>query len=201
MAWLEANLSPRRAQHSLAVGQTARELALRFEADPDRAELAGLLHDAAREWQADRLLVAARAAGLDIDYMVEMAPMPCLHGPLGADVARDFFGVEDDELLAAIAHHTMGRERMTRLDQILFVADAIEPNRGDAPYLADIRAAAETDLARACRRAYDHTFDYLLRSGQPIHPDAARGRNWLIYNEREAAKAAARAPEEASPHG
>ena len=201
VAWLEANLSARRAQHSLAVGQMARELALRFDADPDRAELAGLLHDAAREWKADRLLAAAGAAGLEVDYMVELAPMPCLHGPLGAGVARDFFGVEDEELLSAIAHHTLGRERMTQLDQILFVADAIEPTRGDAPYLADIRAAAETDLARACRRAYDHTFEYLLRTGQPIHPDAARGRNWLIYGEREAARAATRVPEETSQHG
>jgi predicted HD superfamily hydrolase involved in NAD metabolism len=99
-------------------------------------------------------------------------------------VAREAFGVADEALLSAIARHTVGGERMTLDEQILFVADAIEPGRGEAVWLADIRAAAEVDLALACRRAYDHTFEFLLRHGQPIHPDAARGRNWLLHQER-----------------
>lgn len=199
LAWLEANLSPHRYQHSVGVGQTARALAERFGGDADRAELAGLLHDVAREWPAARLLEAGRDAGLAIDYMAQMAPMPCLHGPVGAGLARDAFGVADEALLQAIAHHTMGRERMTLDEKILFVADAIEPNRGEADYLADIREAAEADLDRACRRAYDHTFAFLLRTGQPIHPDAARGRNWLIYCERHPAKAAGDLAHEEAP--
>lgn len=202
LAWLEMHLSPFRLQHSIAVAETARELALRFGADADRAELAGLLHDVAREWPAVRLLEAARAEGLALDYLEEMAPMPCLHGPVGAGVARETFGVTDEGLLSAIAHHTLGRERMTLDDQILFIADAIEPGRGDADYLADIREAARVDLDRACRRAYDHTFAYLLRTGQPIHPDAARGRNWLIHCERrQAQKAEGIAHEEAPSRG
>lgn len=190
LAWLAAHLTPLRYQHSLNVGAMARGLAERFGGDPDRLELAGLLHDVAREWSGARLLAAAGEGGLPVDYLEEMAPMPCLHGPVGAGLARETFGVTDEGLLSAIAHHTMGRERMTLDEQILFIADAIEPGRGDAPYLADIRAAAQTDLDRACRRAYDHTFEFLLRTGQPIHPDAARGRNWLIYCERRAARAA-----------
>jgi predicted HD superfamily hydrolase involved in NAD metabolism len=187
IAWLESNLSPHRCRHSLGVGATARELALRFGDDPDRCELAGLLHDAARELPAGKMLETARAAGLPVDYLEEMAPMPCLHGALGADVARAEFGVADEALLSAIAHHTMGRERMTLTEKIVFIADAVEPNRGDAPYLRDIREALAVDLDRACRRAYDHTFEFLLRTGQPIHPEAARGRNWLIYCERQRA--------------
>lgn len=201
LAWLEMHLTDFRYHHSVGVGAAARQLAERFGADPDRMELAGLLHDVAREWAGARLLEAAEEQGLPIDYMVEMAPMPCLHGPVGAHVARETFKVEDEGILEAIAHHTMGRERMTLEDKILFIADAIEPTRGDAAYLRDIRAAAEVDLDRACRVAYDHTFDFLLRTGQPIHPDAAKGRNWLIYCERQAAKAAAASNEEAPTRG
>lgn len=182
---LRERLSPRRYQHSLGVAETARALAERFGADSDRAELAGLLHDVAREWRGPELLERARLLGLSIGYLEEMAAMPCLHGIVGADVATQAFGVTDDGLLSAIAHHTLGRERMTVLEKVVFLADAIEPNRPTAPYIEELRALAHEDLDKACRRAYDHTFDYLLRTGQPIHPQAAAARNWLLFTEKE----------------
>ncbi|MEB3328806.1 MAG: bis(5'-nucleosyl)-tetraphosphatase (symmetrical) YqeK [Candidatus Sericytochromatia bacterium] len=187
-AWLDANLSPGRAAHCRRVGWTARRLAERFGTDPDRAELGGLLHDVAREQSGAQLLAATRLAGRPVGYLEELAPMPCLHGPVGADVVREAFGVADAVLLSAIARHTVGGEQMTLDEQVLFLADAIEPGRGDAPWLTDLRAAAEHDLALACRRAYDHTFDFLLRHGLPIHPDAARGRNWFLHQERTRAR-------------
>ncbi|MEB3197602.1 MAG: bis(5'-nucleosyl)-tetraphosphatase (symmetrical) YqeK [Candidatus Sericytochromatia bacterium] len=188
--WLSTHLTPHRVGHSQRVGQTARQLAERFGADPDLAELAGLLHDVAREWAGSRLLEVAHAAGWPVGYLEELTPMPCLHGAVGARLARDQFGVADEAVLQAIARHTLGAEDMSLMDQVLFVADAIEPGRGDAPYLADLRQAADTDLAFACRRAYDHTFDYLLRTAQPIHPDAVRGRNWLLFQEQRARRPA-----------
>ena len=198
--WLDEHLTPGRAAHSRRVGQTARDLATRHGVDPDRCELAGLLHDVAREWSGARLIAATEASGMEVGYLERMAPMPCLHGQVGASLAREAFGVDDEALLTAIARHTVGAERMTLEEQVLFVADAIEPGRGEAPYLEDIRAAAGVDLAFACRRAYDHTFEFLLRHGQPIHPDAARGRNWLLYQERQAARDPVTDPE-ASPLG
>lgn len=186
-AWLAERLSPYRYQHSLGVAATARRLAERYGADADRAELAGLLHDVAREWKGPALLEAARELGLSVGYLEEMAPMPCLHGPVGSAIAKSEFGLDDQELLAAIAHHTMGREAMGTLERVVFLADAIEPNRPDADYIRELRALAEDDLNRACLRAYDHTFLYLIRNGQPIHPDANKGRNWLIREEKEKA--------------
>ena len=183
-AWLKERLSPHRYQHSLGVAETARALAGRYGADPDRAELAGLLHDVAREWKVDQLLEGANALGLPLTYMEEMAPMPCLHGPVGADAAQRAFGLDDAELLEAIANHTMGRERMSVLERVVFLADTIEPNRPELPYIVELRELAQQSLDLACRRAYDHTFEYLLRTGQPIHPVATAGRNWLLYCEK-----------------
>jgi predicted HD superfamily hydrolase involved in NAD metabolism len=184
-SWLQERLSPHRYTHSLGVAATARELASRYGADPEKAELSGLLHDIAREWRPPELLAAAQDWEIPVGYLEEMAPMPCLHGPVGASVAADVFQVNDEAVLLAIAHHTMGRERMTLLERVLFLADAIEPNRPEMDYIRELRDLAPQDLNRACRRAYDYTFEYLLRTGQPIHPEAARGRNWLLYEERE----------------
>lgn len=188
--WLQQRLSPHRYTHSLGVAAAARELAERFGADPAQAELAGLLHDIAREWRPDELFAAARDWEIPVGYLEEMAPMPCLHGQVGANLAAETFQVSDESVLLAIAHHTIGRERMTLLERVVFLADTIEPNRPDAEYIRELRELAEQDLNLACRRAYDHTFEYLLRTGQPIHPEAARGRNWLLYEEREFKKLA-----------
>ncbi|MDB5100006.1 MAG: putative nicotinate-nucleotide adenylyltransferase [Cyanobacteria bacterium RYN_339] len=182
--WMRERLSPHRYQHVLGVAATARELAVRYGADPDKAELAGLLHDAAREWRPPQLLASAREWGLHVGYLEELAPMPSLHAPLGAEVARREFGVEDPEVLSAIAHHTLGAEDMTVLDKVLFLADGIEPGRGDADHLRDVRQASRTDLDRACRLSLDHTFTYLLRSGQVLHPRSVQARNWLICQEK-----------------
>lgn len=186
--WMQARLSPHRYQHVLGVAATARELAVRFGADPDKAELAGLLHDAAREWRPPDLLSRAREWGLPVGYLEELAPMPCLHAPLGAEVAKREFGVTDPEVLSAIARHTLGDEDMSLLDKILFLADTIEPGRGEADYLTEVRALARTDIDRACRASLDQTFQYLLRSGQTLHPRSAMARNWLIHEERAGAR-------------
>jgi predicted HD superfamily hydrolase involved in NAD metabolism len=183
--WMRERLSPHRFQHVLGVAATARELAVRFGADPDKAELAGLLHDAAREWRPPQLLASAREWGLAVGPLEEAAPMPCLHAPLGAEVAKREFGVEDPEVLSAIAHHTMGAEAMTTLDKVLFLADSIEPGRGDADYLREVRELSRTDLDRACLKSLDHSFQYLIRSGQVLHPRSVQARNWLIRKLKE----------------
>lgn len=186
---LAARLSPIRYTHCLGVAQMAAELAERFGADVWRARWAGLLHDVAREWSANELINAARELGLGVDYLVEMAPMACLHAEVGASCAGREFGVRDAGILAAIASHTVGREQMDVLEKVVFLADAIEPNRPGAPYIEELRELAKVDLDAACLRAYDHTLDYLLRTGQMIHPTAVRGRNWLIYEQRLATRA------------
>lgn len=186
--WMQERLSPHRYQHVLGVAATARELAVRFGADPDKAELAGLLHDAAREWRPPQLLASAREWGLRVGYLEELAPMPCLHAALGAEVAKREFGVTDEAVLSAIAHHTLGTEDMSLLDKIVFLADTIEPGRGNQPYLTEVRELARTDLDRACRVSLDNTFNYLLKSGQALHPRSAMARNWLIHQERGRAR-------------
>lgn len=188
---LAARLSPRRFRHSLGVAETARSLAARYGAAPEAAALAGLLHDVAREAPAGELWHAAQDAGMALGYMERMAPMPCLHGPVGARIAARELGVTDPEVLGGIACHTLGKERMSVLEKVVFLADAIEPNRESAPYVLELRALAGKDLDLACRRAFDLTFEHLLRSEQPIHPQAAAARNWLLYE--------AKYPEGASP--
>ena len=135
---LSRNLSERRYEHTLGVAYTAACLAMRFGADPLKAEIAGLLHDCAKEFSEKELLKLGEKYGYHFeDYELE-APQ-VLHAVIGPYIAKDKYGVDDPEILSAIRWHTTGRGDMTLLEKIVFTADYIEPNRFKASNLPEIR--------------------------------------------------------------
>lgn len=182
-AHLKAHLSPHRQAHVAGVAHTARALAAAHGLPPEqvaKAELAGWLHDLAREWKPPRLLAEAEALGWPLGPLERANPMAMLHAALGAAEARRAFGVEDPATLQAIARHTFGAPGMSPLDMVLFLADAIEPGRGEAAHVVAVRALAWEDLEAACLEALDQTLRYLIQSGQPVHPQAIAARNDLL---------------------
>ena len=101
-----------RYEHSLRVAQCAGELALRHGVDAPKARLAGLLHDLARLYSPERLIAECESRDMPIDENERAHPM-LLHARLGAALARELFGVEDDDVLSAIAKHTTGAPEMS----------------------------------------------------------------------------------------
>ena len=55
----------------------------------------------------------------------ELAREKVIHAKAGAIIARDEFGITDQEILDAIRYHTTGRPGMTMLEKIIFIADII----------------------------------------------------------------------------
>lgn len=179
-AHLRATLSPKRVEHVYRVAQTARRLAERHGADSERAWLAALLHDLAREVPPQQLLSDAQRRGLPLTPLDHVNPMPRLHGVIAAEIAVERFGVADPEVLAAIASHTLGRARMSAVEQVVFLADYSEPGREDHPGLSEVRQLAEADLLLATRTAMDYTIRYLLETNRSIHPQVIDARNWIL---------------------
>lgn len=171
-------MSHSRLTHSLGVRDVCGDLATRYGADSCRARLAGLVHDCARDLDDHELLDAAHRYGIDAgEWQTE--DLSLLHGPVGAFLARDLFGLQDTEVLHAVAVHTTGCVGMRLLDLVLFVADYIEPNRR-YPGLSDIRLAAENSLELAALRGYSATMGHLLQSDRLIHPRTLEARNSLL---------------------
>lgn len=144
-------LSPRRVKHCLGVMHTAMLLADAYRNVPlDKARLAGLLHDCGRnENNANNALA---------------------HAPAGAQIAKRFFGVNDEAVLSAIRWHTTGRPGMTALEKVIYVADYIEPFRGQMVNLDKARRIAYTDLDHAVRFMAENTVVYLESRGEDIDP-------------------------------
>ncbi len=163
--FLRGHLSPGRYAHSLRVAEAARGLAARHGADAERAWLAGLLHDCARDLPTPELIRTARERGL-LDRAA--APLPeLLHALVGAVVAREELGVEDEEVLRAIARHTTGEEGMGAVELAVFVADYVEPARS-FPGVEEVRRLAEESLVGAALLAVEQTVARLAGAGRVV---------------------------------
>ena len=135
--WLKENLSEERYFHTLGTANCAKELADKFNINPDKAYIAGLLHDCAKCFSNEKLLEIIKEH-LQVEES-EMQNYKTLHAPVSAYIAEKEFGVEDKEILSAIRWHTLGKLDMTDFEKIVFLADKIEPNTRDKEYTDKIR--------------------------------------------------------------
>ncbi|MEW6046048.1 MAG: bis(5'-nucleosyl)-tetraphosphatase (symmetrical) YqeK [Bacillota bacterium] len=175
---VESMVGPDRWAHIRGVVDTARELSVRFGVDESAAELAALLHDAAREWPVERLARYA-ARGRDGPGPLEQCLPELLHGYAAAAWAEIELGITDPQVLAAVRYHTTGRPNPTRLEMVLMVADYSEPTRS-FPEAEPIRKEAQQSLEAAYLLSLDTRLRHLIDRGLPIHPRTVEARNWLL---------------------
>ena len=160
-------LDEKRYEHTIGVMYTAASLAMRYGVMMHQAILAGLLHDCAKAIPNDEKLELCKKYGIIVSDVKRENPS-LLHAKLGAYIAREKYGVMDDEVLHAIYVHTTGEPGMSTLDKILFVADYIEPNRDSQPNLEYVRKIAFWDLNQAMEGILYDTLEYLKKSDKQI---------------------------------
>lgn len=175
---LKSSLASKRYVHSLNVMETACALARRYNQDLEKAALAGLLHDCARKYPNHEFPGLCQKYGIAVDDICLRHPL-LLHGPVGSFVARDEYQVADKEVLSAIYCHTTGKEDMTPLEKIVFLADFIEPGR-DFDEVEKVRDIAFEDLDRALLKALDYAILFVIKKGDLIHQDSIKARNYLL---------------------
>ena len=187
ISWLQDNVSNHRLQHILGVESTCIKLARCHQLDEKQAARAGLMHDLAKFFPPRKLLKIAASANLPVDQICLEHPH-LLHADIGAVVARREFGVRDPEILTAIANHTLGAPGMSQLSCVVFVADVLEPNRGDNEQLASMRTVAEQNLYKCVRQTSDYSLEYLLSKHKTIHPRTVLTRNWALAQVKNQAR-------------
>lgn len=178
---LSKKLDDKRYQHTLGVMYTSAALAMAHGEDMERARLAGLLHDCAKGISNKKKLRICKKHKIPVTPFEEENPF-LLHAKLGAYFAKKKYGVEDPEILSAIRCHTTGKPNMTPLEQIVYIADYIEPMRNAAPHLGEIRRLAFQDLERCTYQILKDTLDYLEHSPGKI--DITTEQTYQYYKER-----------------
>ncbi|PIO83222.1 HD domain-containing protein [Loigolactobacillus backii] len=164
---IKAQLSDGRFQHVLRVEQTALDLAERYGGDKQRAGLAGLVHDYAKQRPDEEYKALIRTEGFDPELLAYNNGI--WHGVVGAFIIERELGIHDEQILNAVRRHTIGSDNMTRLDKIIFVADFIEPGR-DFPGIEAARQAAATSLDAGVAFEIKQTLNYLLSTNKKIYP-------------------------------
>jgi len=183
---LQRRLKKSRFAHSIGVADTAVKLAKKFGADVDKAYIAGLLHDCAREFENNELIGQAESRGIEIGEVEAAIPL-LLHAQIGAKMIGEVYGVADAEISQAIYRHTVGAKNMSDLDKIIYFADMIEPNR-NYPSVEKLRDLAEksSNLDEIILTALNESIAFVLQKGSLLHPDTIAARNFLLLNKEVA---------------
>ncbi len=165
---LKTMLKPERFSHSLGVRDMAVELAKIYGCDVKKAEIAGLLHDNAKNMPD--FMEKCKDLEVELDE-IELQNPALIHAKLGAETAKCEFGVSDSEIIDAIRWHTIGRTEMSLLEKIVFVADLTEMGR-TFPDVKMIRNYAKIDLDKALYECVKSSVRVNKKDNKPIHPNA-----------------------------
>jgi len=185
---LQIALSAERYEHSASVMREACELGRRHgqnEMALEKIMLAGLLHDCAKNFCDERPFAEidtfCKEHGVVLDGSFAGTPW-LAHSFVGAVKAKAVYGVEDSEVLDAIAAHTFGKPDMTNIDKIIYIADFIEPGRAEDEARSHARGLAYEGLDDAMIFILRHTIEKTTARGLPVYPDSLAALEYLEDN-------------------
>ncbi len=125
---LKKKLSKSRYHHSICVANEAKALAKKNNYDEKRAYIAGLVHDICKEDSIKKQLELMSRCKTFIDD-TEMTSKALYHAVAGSVFIEEEFKIIDVDIQNAVRYHTVGREGMSTLEKIVYLADLVSVDR------------------------------------------------------------------------
>jgi nicotinate-nucleotide adenylyltransferase len=171
---IKPRMSEYRFNHSCAVAQRAKHLAEIWGADPEKAFVAGMVHDICKDIPKEEQLKCITENGIISDDV--LLSNPSLWHSAAGSIFLPTVGVTDPEILSAVRYHTSARANMTLLEEIIYMADITSADRvyDDVDY---VRQLCEESLHKATLYALAYIVGDLARQNRPISRDT-----WEAYN-------------------
>ncbi len=175
---LKEKLTQYRFIHSMNVADCARELAILYGADPEKAYTVGIVHDVCKD----------TPIGLQLSYILEnnvpatqqeIDNPKLYHSISGAAYCEKEFGITHKDMLNAVRYHTTGREGMSLLEKIVFIADFISAER-DYDGVEIMREKAKRSLDEAIVEGLSFTIKDLIDRQMIVHPDTIGAFNAAV---------------------
>lgn len=166
------------AQHSLEVAKESKRLASKFNLCPQKAYIAGLLHDIGGVVPNDERIRLAIKLNMTIFDADKELPL-LLHQNFSSYISKELFNINDEEVLSSMACHTTLKMNATDFDKLIFISDKLKWDRNDrAPYLDSVLEQIEVSLDNACLTYFDWAFDTGMTV---IHPSTQQAYDELKY--------------------
>ena len=103
------------------------------------------------------------------------------HSIIAPIIAKEKLGIEDSEILSSLRWHTTGKENMTVLEKLIYIADIIEPGR-DFPGVDELRKTTFDNLDDGVLAGLNMTLKFLLEKNQLLDENTIKARNYLLMN-------------------
>lgn len=173
---VKSTLSEKRFYHSVCVMERAMEYAKLYNVNIEKAKLAGLVHDIAKEVPKESRISNAEKLGVELDE-IEKENTGLIHAKAGAKIAELEFGLGKD-ICEAIAYHTTGKANMSTLDKIIYLADFTGKDRKfeDTDFLYYL---CQKDLDKAMFYCLKKTITEKTAEGKVLHLDTVKAYNYL----------------------
>ena len=181
---MEKVLDNARFEHTLGVAYTAACLAMRYDVDITKAQVAGLLHDCAKCLTNEKRISICKKHNIQMNE-AELKNPQLLHAKVGSFLAMEEFDIHDQDIINAILNHTTGRPDMSTLEKIIFTADYIEPLRDKASDLDIARRLAFTDLDECVYEILSATVTYLRSKNASIVSDTLNAYEWYKSHRKD----------------
>ena len=178
--YLKTNLMEKRYIHTLGVADTAIKLAKLNGISEEKAEIAGLAHDVAKNLSKARIKEIIEENNIILSQLEENNS-DLWHSIIGHLEAKDKLGIEEEEILDSIRWHTTGKEDMSVLAKIIYISDMIEPNR-KFEGIEDIRKSTFEDLDKGVYLGLTHSIKFLLSKNLLIDENTIKARNYFLFD-------------------
>ncbi len=179
IAKVSKQMSEKRFAHVLRVEEKACFLAERYNVDVEKASIAALTHDYAKERPDDEMIQLIRSQSFD-QTLIEFGNA-IWHGIVGAYLVKEELEVADKDILEAITLHTTGAAQMSELAKVIYVADYIEDGRVFNG-VEEARELAEKNLDEAVAFETKQTLLHLIGKEFKVYPKTIETYNKWVAN-------------------
>ena len=164
-------LTDDRWAHTVRVAVCAAENARAARVFEEDAIVAAALHDCAK-------YLSPCAEELKGFTPPPKTPRTVIHQYAGAYVAERIFGVTDTDILNAVRYHTTGRENMSKLEKLVYLADLLEEGH-DFEGVEKLRVKLKRGIDECFVSALERQIDYLKSTGAEISPLTERALKYM----------------------
>lgn len=173
-------LSEERFNHSERVVKRAIEYAKIYNVDIEMVKLVAISHDIAKELSDEENQKYISKYNIKLDD-IEKVNKSLLHAKIGAYICKEKYGFTED-MVNSVRYHTTGRENMSILEKIIYLADATEEGRRNCSKSQYVDLIKE-DIDKGMVEISKWVINKLLNNNKVIHPDTINCYNF--YNKQK----------------